>query len=160
MSSDFFKTKSKENDTPVNPICCWCGKEKDRIDKNGSVSSRHIITDYEPCPACNAMFGKGVTFVEVTSEAYRINPKLAPISRDGNGNLTYPTFNAAVVDTEAARRIIPSADFKDGDRCCLYVEDFIRILGVKGAKVMETSISSECPGESLDDILNLSDNAE
>lgn len=143
--SKSIKLSPKHGVNPTIPICCWCGKEKNeialmgKIDRNDSEAPKHIILDYEPCDTCRAAFEKGVTFVEVTSEADKINPNLVPISYDDKKNPTYPTFNVAVVKTEAARKIIPSADFKDGDRCCLYVPDFMRILGIKGVKANNTS---------------------
>lgn len=156
MITNEGKISQEAEHITVVPICCWCGKEKLT---RGGTSVRHRITDYEPCPDCSAAFGEGVTFAEVTSEKYRIHPKLAPISYNADGEPTYPTFNAAVVKTEIARQIIPSADFKTGDRCCLYVEDFIRILGIEGTRVFAATISSECHGECLDDILNIPENS-
>lgn len=119
----------------VNPclqVCFWCGEDvgialMGRIRKKDPHTGRvirgsdeeapnRVVLDYEPCQKCKENMSKGVTCVEATT----VQPMDdRPEIQEG----IYPTGRFCVIHEEAANRIFPGYDLKNGGK--LLIEDAV-----------------------------------
>lgn len=100
-----IKLSPKHGVNPSIIICPWCGKDKavallGRL-KGDAEAPHEIITDYEPCDECQALWSQGVAVLEATPK----DNGRPPISKDDKGADLYPTMRMVVLKKEAAENI-------------------------------------------------------
>ena len=107
--SDSIKISPKHGVNPTIPVCFWCGGDKNeialmgKIDKEDSEAPRRLITNYEPCDKCKALFSKGVHVIGVTEQP--MAQGMFPIVNDGK-NTFYPTGSMFVATEDWAVRFL------------------------------------------------------
>ena len=104
---DSIQLSPKHGVNPSIPICFWCGKEKNEVAllgrlNNDAPAPRHVLLDYDPCDACQAMMDKGITLYEVTPHP---NPSLPDAPPFSEKHKCWPTGHFMVVTPEAVSKI-------------------------------------------------------
>ena len=78
----------------VKELCFWCGEPKGTVEiPDALTDSPFICRDYEPCPACETLFQRGIVVIEANEE-----PSLEGQPMLGEG---YPTGMFVVMEREA-----------------------------------------------------------
>lgn len=135
MSKDSIKLSKKHGVNPTMCKCFFCGEVKSialmghigDYRKGEDIQAPHeCVMDYEPCDKCIENMNKGVTLIEVSTEA----PDNRPPMKAQDGVEVYPLGRWCVITVEAVKRIFNlEEEPKNGDKIFVCSDTMNHILG-------------------------------